>query len=128
MDRLTRENRNILLVATTNFPEALDSAVLSRADHVEELPLPNLAARREIIGDTLKALGSVWKDIRELQSGLDTMAKASDGLDGRRVRKGVFAAMASDLQTAKDPNRLTRAQIEASFRQLLPTQTKGASR
>src|ERR1700730_9852367 len=42
MDRLTREHRNVLLIATTNFPEALDSAVLSRADHVEEIGLPNV--------------------------------------------------------------------------------------
>ena len=60
--------------------------------------------------------------------GTKWMAKASDGLDGRRVRKGIFAAMASDLETAKDPNRLTRAQVEASFRQLLRTRTKGTHR
>jgi SpoVK/Ycf46/Vps4 family AAA+-type ATPase len=48
MDRLTREHRNILLIATTNFPKALDSAILSRADHIEEIGLPNAAARQEI--------------------------------------------------------------------------------
>src|SRR5258706_14636675 len=29
MDRLTREHRNVLLIATTNFPKALDRAMLS---------------------------------------------------------------------------------------------------
>src|ERR1700730_7375524 len=42
MDRLTREHRNVLLIATTNFPEAVDRALLSRADHVEEIGLPNV--------------------------------------------------------------------------------------
>ena len=47
LDRLTREHRNVLLIATTNFPKALDSAMLSRADYIEEIGLPNLPARRE---------------------------------------------------------------------------------
>src|SRR3954471_5018919 len=59
MDRLTRDHRNVLLIATTNFAKALDAAVLSRADHVEEIGLPTEAARREIILDTMKAVGGV---------------------------------------------------------------------
>lgn len=122
MDRLTREHRNVLLVATTNFPEALDEAVLSRADHIEEIGLPNAAARREIIGDTLNAVGSVWKNVHSLEAHADRLAAAADGLDGRRIRKGIFAAMATDVETAKDPNRLTHQQIEATFRQALRVQ------
>ena len=48
MDRLAREHRNILLIATTNFPKALDSAILSRADHIEEIGLPNESARLSV--------------------------------------------------------------------------------
>jgi SpoVK/Ycf46/Vps4 family AAA+-type ATPase len=48
MDRLTRDHKNVLLIATTNFPKALDKAMLSRADHIEEIGLPTEAARREI--------------------------------------------------------------------------------
>jgi AAA+ superfamily predicted ATPase len=43
MDRLTRVHRNVLLIATTNFPEALDKAFTSRADNTEEFGLPNEA-------------------------------------------------------------------------------------
>ncbi len=82
MDRLTRDHRNVLLIATTNFPKALDSAVLSRADHIEDIGLPNDAARREIIADTLKAITSVWKDVKALASHVDHLAKAAEGLDG----------------------------------------------
>lgn len=122
LDRLTRENRNVLLIATTNFPEALDSAVLSRADHIEDIGLPNEAARREIIVDTLKAIASVWKDAKSLAMHVDHLAKDAEGLDGRRIRKAIFAAIGSDLETAKDPNKLSKAQIEASFRHSLKTQ------
>jgi SpoVK/Ycf46/Vps4 family AAA+-type ATPase len=118
MDRLTRDHRNVFLIATTNFPDALDEAVLSRADHIEEIGLPNLAARREIIADTIKAIAAEWKHVNGLQSQVERFARAADGLDGRRIRKAVFAAIASDLETAKDPNRLTATQIETAFRRI----------
>jgi len=121
MDRLTRDHRNVLLIATTNFAKALDAAVLSRADHVEEIGLPTEAARREIILDTLKAIGGVWKNVHDLEVDVDRLAKIADGLDGRRIRKEIFVAIGSDIETAKNPNKLTKAMIEAAFRQALKT-------
>ena len=127
MDRLTREHGNVLLVATTNFPDALDEAVLSRADHIEEIGLPDAAARRAIIGDTLTAVSGVWKGVQSLISSVDDLARDADGLDGRRIRKAIFAAMASDIKTAKDPNQLTAAQIKSAFCHALQVQ-RGAIR
>jgi AAA+ superfamily predicted ATPase len=124
MDRLTRDHRNVLLIATTNFARALDAAFISRADHIEEFGLPNQEARREIIAETLKAIGGVWKHVHELEADADRLAKVADGLDGRRIRKEIFAAIGSDVEMAKDPNKLTRAKIEAAFRQSLKTQTE----
>jgi AAA+ superfamily predicted ATPase len=126
MDRLTREHRNVLLIATTNFAKALDAAFLSRADHVEEFGLPNEEARREIIRETLAAIGGVWKHVKALEAGADRLAKVADGLDGRRIRKEIFVAIGSDVETAKDPNKLTRAKIEAAFRKSLKTQKEMA--
>ena len=122
MDRLTREHPNVLLIATTNFPDALDEAVISRADHVERIGLPNLEARREIVADTLAAVAAVWPKVRALAAQVDRLAHAAEGLDGRRLRKAIFGAMATDIETAKDPNKLTAAQIEASFRHVLKAQ------
>jgi AAA+ superfamily predicted ATPase len=126
MDRLTREHRNVLLIATTNFAKALDAAFLSRADHVEEFGLPSEEARREIIHETLAAIGGVWKHVKALEADADKLAKVADGLDGRRIRKEIFVAIGSDVETAKDPNKLTRAKIEAAFRQSLKTQKEMA--
>ncbi len=122
MDRLTRDHRNVLLIGTTNFPKALDQAVISRADHIENIGLPNDAARREIILDTIKAIGSVWNGVRAIEANITRLAKACDGLDGRRIRKEIFVAMASDVETAKDPGKLTAAQIESAFHRALTTQ------
>ena len=122
MDRLTREHRNVLLIATTNFPKALDKAMLSRADYIEEFGLPNEVARREIILDTLRAVGEVWKSVHALEGDAARLAKLAHGLDGRRIRKQIFAAMGSNIETAKDPNKLTRLQIESAFRDAINTQ------
>ena len=46
IDRLARGHKNILLIATTNFPKAIDMALVSRADHVEEIGLPSEGAPR----------------------------------------------------------------------------------
>ncbi len=127
MDRLARQHKNILLIATTNFPKAIDAALVSRADHVEEIGLPGEEARRDIIGDTLHAMASVWKDVGALEADAGTLAKAAEGLDGRRIRKAIFAAAASDMETARDPNKLTRGQIERVFRDVLATLKEIAS-
>ena len=126
MDRLTREHRNVLLIATTNFPEALDEAVLSRADHIEHVGLPDADGRRDIIAATLSSVGRVWRSAGGLAASADGLARAAAGLDGRRIRKAIFAAMASDINTAKDPNRLTASQVEAAFTQALKTKNGGA--
>jgi len=121
MDRLTRDHRNVLLIGTTNFPKALDQAVISRADHIEQIDLPTEAARRDIILDSLKAIGGVWKNVHALERDVSRLAKASEGLDGRRIRKEIFVAMSTDIETAKDPGKVTTAQIEAAFRQAVKT-------
>jgi AAA+ superfamily predicted ATPase len=127
MDRLTREHRNILLIATTNFPKALDSAVLSRADHVEEIGLPDEPARQEIIKDTLKSIATIWKEVAALERDASRLAKAASGLDGRRIRKEIFAAIGSTIETAKNPNRVTFHQIESAFERALATLKEVAS-
>ncbi len=122
MDRLTRSHKRILLIGTTNFREALDEAVLSRADHIEEIGLPSAAARKEIISDTLMAVGAVWKRVKDLDAKAERLATAANGLDGRRIRKAIFAAMASDVDTAQNPDRLTNDQIEAAFKHAVHVQ------
>ncbi len=115
MDALTRQHKNILLIGTSNFPKALDRAVISRADLIEDIGLPNEEARRDIIADTLKSLGGVWPKIRALEGDSARFAKLAEGLDGRALRKAILSAGASDLETAQDLNTLSRHHIEATL-------------
>ena len=48
LDLLAESHPNLLFVATSNFPEAVDSAFISRCDLVANIPLPDAEACRKI--------------------------------------------------------------------------------
>lgn len=106
IDLLCRKQRNTLLIATTNFPKAVDRALLSRADWIEDIGPPNADARKEIILDTIGLLAKTWPKVADLNSHLAAFVHASDGMDGRRLRKAITAAGAISIETAKDLNKL----------------------
>lgn len=116
LDLLTRKHRNVLLISTTNFPKALDGALLSRADLIEHLGPPDKAAREEIIKDVLKHLGDHWSGIKHLTKDVNHFVNESEGLDGRCLRKLFITAIASSIETASDPNKLKSADIVAVLR------------
>lgn len=116
LDTLTRQHRNVLLVATTNFPEAVDKALLSRADLIEHIGPPDGAAREAIIREVLEHLAGEWPAIAKLARDVKTFVAASEGLDGRRLRKAVIAAAASSIATARDPNGLTAGQVTSALK------------
>ncbi|QFU32244.1 AAA family ATPase [Brevundimonas sp. Bb-A] len=116
LDLLTRQHKNILLIATTNYPQAVDSAFLSRADLIEYIPPPNNEARAEIIRDTLEGLGRQWPSIRNLANDMSLFVAASSGMDGRRLRKAVVSALAGSIATARDPNLVTSQQMLAALK------------
>jgi SpoVK/Ycf46/Vps4 family AAA+-type ATPase len=116
LDLLTRQHRNVLLIATTNFPKALDGALLSRADLIEEIGPPDRSAREEIIKEVLKHLAQHWSELGNLARNVKEFVDASDGLDGRRLRKAFIAAIASSIDTARDPNKLKPSHVVAALR------------
>ena len=111
IDLLARKHRNTLLIATTNFPKAVDRALLSRADWIEDIGLPNPEARQAIIGDALQQLAKRWPRVADLNGQMAAYVRASDGMDGRRLRKAIISAAASTIETAKDINKLRSEHI-----------------
>lgn len=116
LDHLASECPNLLVIATSNFQEAIDDALVSRADLVRTVGLPNAEARRTIIESTLTALGEAYKPIAALASSheLAKVVKATDGFDGRQVRKVVVAACARRKEVAAEPSKLTAADLVAA--------------
>lgn len=111
LDLLCRKHHNTLLIATTNYAKAVDRALLSRADWIEDIGPPNAEARGEIILEMLSLLAQKWPKVAELKPHVAAFVHASEGMDGRRLRKAITAAGASSLETAKDLNRLTHTQV-----------------
>ena len=117
LDQLAESHPNLLFVATSNFPKAVDSAFLSRCDLIFEVPLPDQAACRQILTDTLKGLGAVYPSLARMatQPGFDLCVEASVGLDGRTLRKVVANALAARPQTAINPDTMTLTDLHAAF-------------
>jgi pachytene checkpoint protein 2 len=108
LDHLGEQYPNLLLVATSNFPQAIDSAFISRSDLLVTIPLPDKHACKEILTDTLRGLSKAFPKVEELSHHRDLhkVAEACYGLDGRQIRKMVASACTLHRETAADPNKL----------------------
>lgn len=109
LDALAEKFPQLLFVATSNFPEAVDQAFMSRCDLVLEVPLPDRDACEKILQDTLMGLGKVYPEIGNLMRAkkMKLLADACVGLDGRAIRKMVANGLAATPQVAIDPNKVT---------------------
>lgn len=119
LDELAERHPQLLFLATSNFPQAVDAAFKSRCDLVAEIPLPDAAACEAILRDCLGGVAAVYPSLRELvdDSKFALAAAACVGLDGRAIRKVVANAMAARKETALDPNRTTAGDLlEAATR------------
>jgi AAA+ superfamily predicted ATPase len=117
IDHLATDHPRIVFVATTNFPEAVDEAFLSRADLVIDLDLPDETTVAAILGRTLAELAGIWPGTRGLaddEALHRKLAARCVGWDGRRIRKLVLTALALRVETALDPNLLEPADLLAA--------------
>jgi AAA+ superfamily predicted ATPase len=116
LDALAERFPNLLFVATSNFPRAVDGAFTSRCDLIVEIPLPDKEACAKILKDCLTGLGTTYPAVARLSTAPDfaDCAAACVGLDGRAIRKMVASALASDPQTAANPEKVTLAQLLAA--------------
>lgn len=123
LDELARTAPHLFFVVTSNFPDGLDAAFLSRADVVLEIGLPDSRALQSILADTLRAWGEHYPDLAALADdrSLATTARALQGLDGRQARKLIAVAVASRMETALDPGKLTGADLLRAAGELAAT-------
>lgn len=117
LDLLAANNPQLLFVATSNFPGAIDDAFLSRADLTVTFDIPTAEACKMILLDTLKQLAQVYPKIAGLLAEplIERAAKQSVGLDGRRIRKAVLSALAHTKQIASNPELLTAEAVLAAI-------------
>lgn len=130
LDELARRFPNLLVLATSNFPDAIDTALLSRADLIETIEAPDRAGVELILRDTIAELATAWPKMTKLTETAD-FARAVEcgvGLDGRQIRKAVVGACALQPETAADPSLLEPAALVAALDHARKTQvTEGPS-
>ena len=117
LDSIARNQSDVVFIATSNFPEAIDDALISRADLVVPIGLPDLAARRAILADTITALAGAFPNARRLLADevLDEAAAKSSGLDGRRLRKTILTAAGRSAASTVDPGEITVKNLLAAI-------------
>ena len=118
LDELAEDHSNLLFLATSNFPQAVDSAFTSRCDLVVNVTLPDREACARILKDCVVGLGRTFPAIAKLASSpkFERCAAECEGLDGRAIRKMVASALASSQQTAMNPERVTIDDLFAAAR------------
>lgn len=116
LDALAESHHNLLFVATSNFPQAVDGAFTSRCDLVMQVPLPDREACSQILKDCLEGLGKTFRAIAKLPASpqFEQCAAECVGLDGRTIRKMVANALASSPQTAMNPGQVTMDDLLAA--------------
>jgi pachytene checkpoint protein 2 len=121
LDNLARHHRDVLVVATSNYPGAIDPALASRADSIFEIPLPDASGRRAILDLTIAAVSAAFPGAECLldPAVLDAAAGASAGLDGRRLRKAVAAACAVSPEGHGDPDQVSPDDLLAALTQMV---------
>ncbi|MBX3582963.1 MAG: AAA family ATPase [Rhizobiaceae bacterium] len=130
LDALAEDHPQLLIVATSNFPQAVDEAFMSRCDLILEIPLPDREACARIVKECLAGLAGVYPGIGKLVGSpqINDCAAACVGLDGRAIRKMVANALASDPQTAMNPERLTIAALLDAAKAVHKTRAKKNSK
>ncbi|WP_347058355.1 AAA family ATPase [Blastococcus sp. HT6-30] len=117
LDLLRRTCPQVLVLGTTNFAAAVDEAFLDRADLVLRLGLPDRPTVERILREALAEAAAVFPGLLAVALDDELIADLADrctGLDGRRVRKLVLAAMGSHPELASDPGRLTGEHLRAA--------------
>jgi len=108
LDQLAEDLPNLITIATTNFPQGVDAAFLSRADVVVQVPLPDLETIKAILADTLSTMAETYPSLGPVATDrkLGQVAQRLNGRDGRQIRKFVFAALAQEIELALHPGTL----------------------
>lgn len=114
MDRLMKRCPNVLVVTTTNFPDAVDEAFTSRADLIISVAIPTVDAAKKIIRLALEELAEIWNGLLPLAQDDEfhyELAMACRGWDGRQLRRLPLKALSSNTELALNPNQLRKEDI-----------------
>lgn len=108
LDHLAEQRQNLLFLATSNFPKAVDAAFTSRCDLVLEIPLPDKTACSKILTDCLTGMGAAFPSLARLPkaAGFADVVQEVIGLDGRSIRKIIASGLTMRQEVALSPDKM----------------------
>ena len=120
LDGISTKKGQVFLLAASNHPDSIDSALLSRLERKIEIGLPDQPSREAILRLQLSGKPLDF-DLEQL---LPQLAQATDGKSGRDLQSLVTAATRNALQRAMiehgDPTRVI-VQAGDLFEQVQPS-------
>ncbi len=123
LDDVARRCPGTLFIATTNFIEAIDEAMLSRADLILPFHLATADVATQIIRRALTSLAAAWPQIAQLLANdgeIRRLGASLEGWDGRRLTKLPLVALARSSETVADPGKLSFEALWAACEELRP--------
>jgi pachytene checkpoint protein 2 len=106
MDFIASQVPNVMSIMTTNYPENLDSAVVSRVDVTYALDIPKVEAVRNIVADTAGEMEKTMAVVGD-DAAIEKAVQNACGLDGRQIRKAMIEAATLDRKVASGQAPLT---------------------
>lgn len=114
-----RARPQLLVIGTTNFPEAVDQAVLDRSDLPQlRFPLPEVETRAAILADTFAAYQPHGLVLGP--GAAEELAGMCEGISGRQLRKSVWLAQVMRGRTLE---QLTLSDLGAAIAALMTGRT-----
>jgi transitional endoplasmic reticulum ATPase len=131
MNDLIEANPNVIVVATTNFPQRVDESLIrsGRFDVKISVPRPDEASRTEIFRKMIRGLIAAHEEpgFQMFADELDLgeLARASAGMTGADIkevlRRVQLQKAMQDARTGGRVEPITQAELLASVRELLST-------
>lgn len=128
MNSLIEANPNVVVVATTNFPERVDDSLIrsGRFDVKLAVPLPDEAGRAEIITKMIRLLIARYErsGFRMFAEDLDPheLARASDGMTGadlkEALRRTQLAKAMQEARTGRPAAPISQADLQRYIAEL----------
>ena len=123
LDHIAAQCPGTLFLTTTNFIEAIDDAMLSRADLIVPFELASSDVAAEIVRRALDVLAAGWPPLATLAKDGGEIARLGEALagwDGRRLTKLPLVAMAQRIETVKNPGAMQFTDLWAAVEEIRP--------
>lgn len=123
MDGVQKSERHVFVLAATNIPDSIDSAILSRFRNKIEIPLPDVEGRREILRCMLKS--RIAEPSFDIDEAAIKLAKVLKNKSGRDLKNFVDRALEREVMRAGSPDNLNLS-IESLMEEAMSMQGDNA--